>query len=286
MAIDRRYMLFPLISAALWGAMYVVSKYGFSAVPPVAAGVARCAIGGLVLLAALRITGGGQFRAARRMGPRLGFWVALTIVAQFAGTDLANAHLAALVTCATPLATVALGALLLGERPTRTQMLGILVSAAGFVAVIGGGDAVDARARWGIVLLLISAITWAIYTVDGAPAVRKEGALPVSAWSAVWGCLFLIPPALVESLFRHTVFDLRALFVVLYLGIGATALGWYLWYKGIERLPAWLVSLFFFIQPVVGALLGALWLGEQLTRSFVLGGVLVLGGVALAAREP
>ena len=286
MTSDRRFMLFPLISAALWGAMYVVSKYGFSAVPPLAAGFARCAIGGAALLVALRLVGGNAaYPQAQRMGPRLGFWVALTIVVQFLGTDLADAHLGALVTSASPLATIVLGALLLNERPSTLQLAGIAVAAIGFVAVIGGGSALDAHGRWGILLLLISAVTWAVYTVAGAPAVRSEGALPVSAWAAAWGCLFLIPPAIIESFFRHTTFDLRALGVVLYLGLGATALAWYLWYKGVERLPAWLVSLFFFVQPVVGSLLGALWLGERLTRNFLAGGALVLVGVALSAWE-
>ncbi|TAM59878.1 DMT family transporter [bacterium] len=282
---DRRFMLFPLVSSVLWGAMYVVSKYGFSTVPPLAAGFSRCAIGGAALLIALRLFSRGRaYPQARRMGPRLGFWVALTIVAQFLGTDLADAHLGALVGSAAPLATIALGAFLLDERPNARQLAGIALAAAGFVAVIGGG-ALDAHGRWGIVLLLISAVTWAIFTVDGAPAVRSEGALPVSAWAAAWGCVFLVPPALVEAFFRPTTFDLRALGVVLYLGLVATALAWYLWYKGVERLPAWLVSLFFFVQPMVASLLGALWLGERLTRNFLAGGALVLVGVAVCAWE-
>ncbi|TAM78304.1 DMT family transporter [bacterium] len=286
MVSDRRYMLFPLISAALWGVMYVVSKFGFSTVPPLAAGLARCAIGGAALLAALQLFGGGAvYPQARRVGPRLGFWVALTIVAQFLGTDLADAHIGALVGSAAPLATIVLGAFLLDERPSTPQFVGIAIAAAGFIVVMGGGGALDAHGRWGVLLLLISAVTWGVFTVAGAPAVRSEGALPVSAWAAAWGCFFLIPPAIIESFFRHTTFDLRALGVVLYLGLGATSLAWYLWYKGVERLPAWLVSLFFFVQPVVGSLLGALWLGERLTRNFLAGGTLVLLGVALAAWE-
>ncbi|HVA37653.1 MAG TPA: DMT family transporter [Candidatus Dormibacteraeota bacterium] len=282
-AIDRRYMLFPLTSAALWGAMYVVSKYGFSTVPPMAAGVARCAIGAAALLAALRFAGGGPFPESRRMGPRLGVWIAITIVMQFYGTDLSDAHIGALVSSAAPLATVLLGAVLLDERPSWVQGLGIAIGVIGFAVVVGSGSALDARSRWGVLLLLLSAVSWALYTVDGVRAVRAEGALPVSAWAAAWGCLFLVPPAIVESFFRHTTFDLRALGVVLYLGLGATALAWYLWYKGVERLPAWLASLSFFAQPVVGALLGALWLGERLGATFYAGGTLVMCGVLLAA---
>jgi len=55
---------------------------------------------------------------------------------------------------------------------------------------------------------------------------------------------------------------------VLYLGLASTAAAWYLWYKGLEYVPAGTVAVFFFAQPAVGAALGAALLGEALGPEF------------------
>ena len=53
---------------------------------------------------------------------------------------------------------------------------------------------------------------------------------------------------------------------ILYLGVVSTALAFYLWNKGFTLLDASTGSLFFFAQPVVGAVLGWLLLGESPDR--------------------
>jgi drug/metabolite transporter (DMT)-like permease len=65
----------------------------------------------------------------------------------------------------------------------------------------------------------------------------------------------------------------------------STALAMYLWNNAFAKLEAGVASLTFFAQPVVGAGLGALLLGEQLTPLFLLGGALIGMGLWLASRE-
>ncbi len=74
------------------------------------------------------------------------------------------------------------------------------------------------------------------------------------------------------------------LFAILYLGLASTALAWFLWYKGLEGLPAGVVAVFFFAQPVVGGILAWLFLGEQLGPAFLAGGAVIASGILLAAR--
>jgi drug/metabolite transporter (DMT)-like permease len=70
---------------------------------------------------------------------------------------------------------------------------------------------------------------------------------------------------------------------VLYLGVVATAGAFYFWNKGLSLVEAGTASVFFFLQPVVGALLGWLVLGEQLTTSFFIGGGVILLAVVIAS---
>jgi drug/metabolite transporter (DMT)-like permease len=70
---------------------------------------------------------------------------------------------------------------------------------------------------------------------------------------------------------------------VLYLGVVATAGAFYFWNKGLSLVEAGTASVFFFLQPVVGALLGWLVLGERLTTSFFIGGSVILLAVLIAS---
>jgi len=79
---------------------------------------------------------------------------------------------------------------------------------------------------------------------------------------------------------------LPAILGILYIGIGSTAIAFFLWNKSFELLDAATASLFFFAQPVVGTLLSAIFLGEKLGWSFFAGGALILLGALLGMLTP
>ena len=70
---------------------------------------------------------------------------------------------------------------------------------------------------------------------------------------------------------------------MLYLGVVITAFGYLLWTWGLARAEASRAAVFITVQPVVGALLGVLFLHEPLTAFTVAGGALVVAGLWLTA---
>ena len=279
--------LAPLLAACLWGGMYVVSRASFDAIPPITLGLLRVIIGGLTLWLALRLTARRQPAPARSgtgaqasgagaiAGDQwrfllLGGTLAATIITQFWGTALASAHDGALLTTMTPVFVAPLAWALLGERPGWRVVGGTLLALVGVVIVVasnvsGGGSAASGSSLLGDALLLISALCWALFTVLGAPVVRRRSALVASAYATLWSILLLAPFVPFE-LARQPIGAMTPALVlaVLYLGWGATSLAWFLWYKGVERLDAAVAAVFFFAQPLVGGLLSALLLHETL----------------------
>jgi len=73
---------------------------------------------------------------------------------------------------------------------------------------------------------------------------------------------------------------------VLFLGIIATALAMVLWNTAFAYVDASLASLTFFAQPVVGTILGWLFLKETITPLFLFGGLLIGIGLVISSREP
>ncbi|NOG50818.1 MAG: DMT family transporter [Chloroflexi bacterium] len=71
---------------------------------------------------------------------------------------------------------------------------------------------------------------------------------------------------------------------VLYLGVISTAVAMWMWNRAFALVDASVASLFFFAQPVVGAALSVILLGQPLTAPLIAGSVLIAAGVLLALR--
>lgn len=298
----------PLLASCLWGGMYVVSRAGFGLIPPVTLGALRVVIGGAALTLALWLVARRNPKLAALASPRwtatdrwravaLGGIVSATIITQFLGTALASAHDGALLTTVTPVFVVLLAWMLLGERPRWPVVVGMLLALVGVAIVVAAQTATDGAATsnrevaiLGDGLLLLSALAWALFTVVGAPLIRKHSALVAVTSATRWSLLFMLPAAVIELALRD---DWRALSftpgavgAMLYLGLGATALAWFLWYRGIAQMEAGVASIYFFAQPVVGGLLAGLFLHEALPTAFWLGGLVLAAGILVVAWAP
>ena len=292
-----------LAAAALWGGMYVVSAATFSAIPPLTLGVLRLVIGVVVLAVAFR---GRLGLAAAPKGRTVaaGAVVAVTMVMQFVGTSLTGGAEGALLTTTTPAFVLVFGVLLEGERVRRIAWAGCVVALAGVAvlatrnagfgglagaqAVLPGGITLP-RALLGDLLLVASAATWALFSSVGRPLVAAVGAFRAILGASAVAVVLLLPFVPLE-LAGRALPPLTPLTVaaVLYLGIGATAIAWSLWYRGYAAAPPAVSAAAFFAQPVVGAVLGVLLLGEVLGPAFLGGAALIavgVVGIAAATRE-
>ncbi|WP_224269381.1 DMT family transporter [Haloprofundus salinisoli] len=281
------FALAPLSAAALWGGMYVVSKWTFAAIPPITLGFLRVALGALVLLAVTKSRGVHVQRGDYGRFVVLGGWVALTIVTQFVGTELTNASQGSLLTVLTPVFTVVLGVAVLDERLTAKKIGGMALAVAGTLLVVAGQYRLAGLAAGnlaGLAALVAASVAWAGYTVWGVPVVRRYSALTAATYATIAATPMLAVLSLAELATAGvpaavSVPSLPTLAAVVYLGVAATAAAWYLWYKGLEYVGAGTVAVFFFAQPVVGAALGAALLGEPVGPTFLVGGLVMAAGV-------
>ncbi len=281
-------MVFGLAATAIWGGMYVVSKIVLDVIPPFTLLGLRLAIA-VVLMAAANAALGGEWprgRAAIRLFAvgMLGF--GLSVGMQFVGTRLSTAANGALVTSASPAFIVLFAYLILSEPITRQRLAALALATLGAVIVALGntGGAAPSAALSGNLALLVAAVTWALYSVLVKQAAASHAVLAVSLYAIGGGLLVTLVVAPFElaaiPLGRIT---LDVVWGVLYLGVASTALAMYLWNKSLALLDASVASLLFFAQPVVGALLGRIFLHEPLGPAFYIGGALILAGVGLVS---
>jgi drug/metabolite transporter (DMT)-like permease len=276
-------------AAAIWGAMYVVSKALLDVIPPFTLLSMRLVLGAIVLFAATALQGVPRcplrsYVTALLVG-LVGFGVSLGF--QFVGTQASTAANGALVTSATPAFVFLLSGPLLHERVTTRRVWALLLSSLGVLAVIDPRSAQFDEALFrGNLYLVAAAVTWALYSV----LVRRfRGSIPTLTYTAVallGGLPIGIPLLVREGAWASGLpWSLGLVAGILFLGIICTALAMYLWNRAFVLVDAGTASLTFFAQPVVGALLGMAFLSEQLSPAFLLGGLLIGVGLVLASRE-
>ncbi len=282
-------LLCGLGAASIWGGMYVVSKVVLDVIPPFALLTLRLLLGSVTLWLVVMARGGVHLS-------RRAFWrvfgvgfvgYGISIGLQFVGTRLSTASNGALLTSSTPAFVLLFAALLLGERITLPRLLALVMASLGVLIVIDPRTAqFSPQLFLGNLILLAAGVTWALYSVLVRVVTRDVGVLATSLVAFLGGLPLSLPLAAWE-VGAQGVGEITAgiLGGILFLGIISTALAMYLWNTAFAVLDAGVASLTFFAQPVVGTLLGAVFLHERITPLFLLGGLLIGGGLVLAARE-
>jgi drug/metabolite transporter (DMT)-like permease len=205
------------------------------------------------------------------------------------GLAHSTASNAALLITVEPASLILLSPLLLGERLSRREGLGAALAILGAAVIVVNGIPGVTQAlvpHWrGDVILILSGVAYAAYSLIARPVLLRHPALVVTAYSILWGAVAMLPLAVLEwATGPPPVWTPRAVVGTLYLGVVMTALGYAVWNWCLERVETPRVAIFLNIQPVGGALLGVWWLGERLTAFTVAGGLLILAGLHLTVK--
>jgi drug/metabolite transporter (DMT)-like permease len=287
MSTTFRGALYGIAAAAIWGGMYVVSDVVLQSIPPFTLLTIRLVISvlvlGLILLAARRSFDLPRRDLALSLGIGLiGF--GLSLGAQFVGTDRSTAVNGALITSASPAFILIFAAWLLREKLTIRQIVSVVVASIGVLIIIDPTNAdFSSDAFFGNVMLALAAVTWALYSVLVRRMSTRVDTTLLSFVMPIGGLIVTIPASAIEVGTRP-VDDITPGIVlgILYLGVISTALAMWLWNRSFALVPASTASLFFFAQPLVGTVLAALLLGQQVTSAILVGGALIAGGVLLS----
>ncbi len=276
-------------AASIWGGMYVVSKVVLEVIPPFALLTSRLALGILALGAVIALR--PKVSMTRRQAWQIflvgvmGYGISLGF--QFVGTKLSTASIGSLVTSATPAFILLFAPSLLGEKATARGVTALIISSLGVVAVIDPRTAeLSPSLFWGNLSLLAAALTWALYSVLVRRVTRETDVVTSTAIMLAGG----LPTSILFGAWELNTRGMGEITIgvlggILFLGIISTAMAMFLWNYAFAKLPAAIASLTFFAQPVVGTILGALFLGEKITHLFLFGGLLIAMGLVIASTE-
>ncbi|MFC9476619.1 EamA family transporter [Nocardia sp. NPDC056952] len=263
------------LTPIVWGSTYAVTTEYLPPDRPLFTALMRALPAGLILLALTRVLPHGKWlgRAAVLGVLNIGAFFPLLFLAAYR----LPGGVAGVLGAVAPMFALGFAAVLLAEAPTRRKVIAGVVGVFGVsLVVLRGSVELDLL---GVVAGLAGAASMGAGTVLTKKWGRPDGVGPLAmtGWQLTAGGLFIAPLALlIEG--APPALDGEAVGGYLYLGIIGTALAYWLWVRGISRVPATSVSFLGLLSPVSAAVIGWIALGQALT------GLQILGlGVALAA---
>jgi O-acetylserine/cysteine efflux transporter len=271
-------ILLTLLAVIIWSLNVIAVKIGLIELPPLLMTALRFAMVGLLAAPFTRIT-----RAQLPWILLLSFtFGTLHFALLFVGLNMTEAGTGAILAqLGTPFATL-LAVTVLGERMTRAQAVGLIVSFAG-AAVLSAGPSLPS---WQPLLILTaSALAWAVSNI----IVKKSpgiGPLPMVAWVS----LFSVPQiALLSLIFENGQWaamqsaSLTTWMMVTYTALGSSLVAYTIWYRLLARHPVSRVMPYSLLTPLLGVVFGVLLLGDGIGLHKVVGGIMVIGGVAVSS---
>lgn len=253
---------------------------------PLFIGCGRAVVAATLAAVALAVT--------RQRLPRGGQWIRLAVVGagivvgfplltSFALTSVPASH-GAVVIAVLPAATAVTAVLRGHEHPPLTFWVaaGIgALAAVGFASVQSGGSM---QLHWADLLLFGAVVAAAIGYAEGGLLARELGAWQTISWALVV-CAPLMAALTAFSALRETPGATPITWAAFtYLGVVSMFLGFFAWYRGLAIGPMASVSQVQLVQPVLSIAAAGLLLGEHISATTILGGLVVILCAGSAVR--
>ncbi len=273
-----------LLAVVAWGGSFVAVRVALEGLSPWALVAIRLVIGAALLLACLGWRRGallpepGDRGRILLLGVILGGHVGL----QAYGLRSTSALHTGWIVAFTP-AVLALGAtLFLGQLLAPSGWAGMAVALAGVFLILLDDLPDLEQARFGDALQLTSCLSWTAYTLLGIRPVQRSGALRTTTWAMVVGALLFVAIGGRGVLLGD--YTPRVLLAVGFLGVVCSGLAYLLWYHAQARYGPQRTGATLYLEPFATALFASAILHEPVGGTVLLGGAVVLLGVAAIGR--
>ena len=278
------HIFYAVLVVAFWGANFVASKFALAHFPPAFSTFLRFFFLCIVLLPFL----------PRIKREHIGYLILMSMlgVAHFMLPQAALAAGLDIATCAllnqlcVPFACL-LSVIILNEHIGRWRVLGLILSFAGMVLILGSPHFGD---NWlGTSYAIAAALFFSVYNL-----LLKRHADISGMQILGYVCLFAAPQALLISLIfeQPTIEMITTASWLPWLGIAytvifSTVFSHGMWNYLIRLYPMSKVAPFTLLVPVFGALFGRLFFDEPMTWQLIVGGAITMAGVAIIViRRP
>lgn len=282
-----RFLAF--VAVVFWGVSFVATKAALTEVSPITLVFTRFAIGSLVLLAIVR-----ELPPRSAWGPLALMGLVGVFIHQMLQSyalTMTSAATTGWLIGITPIWSALLAAIVMRERFSWWKIVALTGGFVGVLLVVTRGDfsprIFGLPSTKGDLMILLSTINWAVYSVIGHSTIRRLGPRRATTGALLFGTMMIAPFFIARAGWRELPrLSVTGWSAVLFLGIGCSALGYLFWYGALEHLEVSRVASLLYAEPLVTFIAAVALLGERVHTMVVAGGVLVLLSVLMAQYAP
>ncbi|MDB4038224.1 EamA family transporter [Candidatus Thioglobus sp.] len=273
---NAKQILLALIVPITWGLGFTLAKIGMEQFPALLIMTIRFGIAGLILVWFTKPPWGHmrEIFVVALIGSTIQYGLTYN---GLKGIDASTA--AILVQLEGPILAI-MGAFLLKEKLGITRALGMGLAFIG-VLIIVGEPRLDGHLD-SVILLIAGSAVWAVAQIM-ISRLKDLSGITILAWVAIMAT----PQMFVASLLIEdgqwlaiTTASFIDWSIILYLALIMTVLGYSVWYHLLSSVDVSKVSPFLMLLPITSIIAGIVLLDEKLTSSMILGGLLIMSGVA------
>ncbi len=295
--------VFVLITAFFFGTMETALKFFGNMFHPIQITFLRFLIGGLVLLPM-------AFSALKKKHVTLaardwkfflfsGFLgVVVSMILYQMAIVYGKASVNGVIFSCNPVFVVLFAYFLLGEHIDKLTIFSLIASFAGILCIVNPANMTGSQLS--IILILLSAMTFALYGIAGKKYAGRYGGIAMTSLSFVCGSMEMLVLIFLSELSPVRDFLLSAGLKVFtdipiltglttahipplaYIAVGVTGLGYASYFLAMEYTDPATASLAFYIKPVLTSFMAWLVIDEPITTNMVVGIILILGGSCLS----
>lgn len=232
----------------------------------------RLASGAIVLL--LIISLHRQAHSERSKGSWLAGFMLFTYACTFSfAYNLLGAAMGALILFGVVQISMITLSSLSGNQLHFAEWFGLLIAFLGFVYLVFPG--LSAPPLLGVLLMVLSGIAWAIYSLKGQ---QSSQALMDTAYNFLRTLPFV--GLLTLMTFENSHYTSQGIFLAILSGGVTSAIGYIIWYRALRDLTSTQAAVVQLLVPVITAMGGVLFLSEHLSTRLIVASMLILGGIS------
>lgn len=288
---DTRALVTFLGLGFVWGGSFLFIKVVVDETGPLELVLGRLFFGSLAIWAYILVTR-HRVVVTRRLLLQMSFMALFSNIIPFAliawGEEHIESGTASLLNAMVPIFTAVVAAALLpDEHFTAGRVLGLLLGflGVGVLTAEGALDVTDSSVL-GQLACVLAAVCYGFGAVYARTLLRGHDPVNLAVLQTSLGTVYTIPLLLVISGAPNYNLSLEAWASLVTLGLFGTGLGYIAWLWLIDTLGSVRASLVTYIVPIIAVILGWAVLDETIGLNTVIGGTLIIAGVATVMRSP
>lgn len=275
------------ILVVLWGASWPIYKIALGYTPPLLFAGMRTLFGGLLLVIFLAPKW-KQIRWKENWPIYLIasiFNVILFYGVQTVGLTYIPSGLFSVIVYLQPVLVGLFAWLWLGERMTIAKVTGLIIGFLG-VSIVSAGGFSGHIAITGVILALISGLSWALGTVYIKKVSYQVNLMWLTAFQCLIGGIVLTSIGSGVESWSNIIWNPPYLFGLIFGSILGIAVSWILYFTLVNSGDASKVAAYTFLVPLLSVFAGTLFLSEPFTINLVIGLIFIAFSIHLVNRKP